>query len=400
MTKLAAERNSTNTKNAAAYVIQLVAASVNSCDAPEKPDHIEWQNVFDFAKNQSVLNLVAYACETLKNKPDSKDMQYLREFRKQKMIIEAEQQIETEDVMDKLEEAGIRHMPLKGFIVKNLFPSPDMRTMGDIDMLLDPDRIDDAVEIFAKEGFSFHSDGDLHANLCHGNAHFEFHRMLVNESYKNQTAYFGDGFSRAVKCDGYDYRYELSREDMYIFLLAHLAKHYRYGGTGIRTVLDLYIYRKAYPDLDMKYIYTETGKIGIDKFQRHAEEIADDWFSGSFDGTFNAISAYIISGGVYGIKGMFLVNEVINESEGKSLAFGKFKKIFLMIFPGYKLMCELFPVLQKHRILLPIYWIIRWVKSLTSKNSNLKNTIHASSDILNTDDEMIAAQRAAELGEL
>lgn len=397
---MAAERNSTNTKNAAAYVIQLVAASVNSCNAPEKPDNIEWQNVFDFARNQSVLNLVAYACETLKNKPDSKDMQYLREFRKQKMIIEAEQQIETEDVMDKLEEAGIRHMPLKGFIVKNLFPSPDMRTMGDIDMLLDPDRIDDAVEMFAKEGFSFHSDGDLHANLCHGNAHFEFHRMLVNESYKNLTAYFGDGFSRAVKSDGYNYRYELSREDMYIFLLAHLAKHYRYGGTGIRTVLDLYIYRKAYPDLDMKYIYAETGKIGIDKFQRHAEEIADDWFSGSFDGTFNDISAYIISGGVYGIKGMFLVNEVINESEGKSLAFGKFKKIFLMIFPGYKLMCELFPVLEKHRILMPIYWIIRWIKSLTSKNSNLKNTIHASSDILNTDDEMIAAQRAAELGEL
>lgn len=387
-------------KDIAAYVIKLVAAAVNSSSAPEKPEELSWADIFAFAEKQNVLNLVSYACETLDSKPPKKEMQYLREFRKQKMVVEAEQQVETEYVMDRLEKAGIRHMPLKGFVVKNLYPSPDMRTMSDVDMLLEADRIDDAVEMFANRGFSFHNDGDLHANLCHGNTNFEFHRMLVNDSYKNLTAYYGDGFSRAVKCEGYNCRYEMSREDMYIFLLAHLAKHYRYGGTGIRTVLDLYVYRKAYADLDMDYIYAETEKIGLNKFQRHAEEIADEWFSGGFDGTFNDISAYIISGGVYGKRGMFLVNEVINESEGKSLAFGKFRKIFLMIFPGYKLMCELYPVLKKYKFLMPVFWIVRWVKSLTSKNSNLKNTIHASSDILNTSDEMIAAQRAAELGEL
>ena len=397
---MAAETEKKDVKAVATYVIQLAAAAVNSASAPEKPEAVSWEDVFDFAESQSVLNLVSYACETLKNKPKGKGMQYLREFRKQKMIVEAEQQIEAEDVMDRLEKAGIRHMPLKGFVVKNLYPSPDMRTMSDIDLLLDAERIDDAVEMFTSHGFSFHSDGDLHANVVHGNAHFEFHRSLVNESYKNLTAYFGDGFSRAVRVDGYNCRYKLSREDMYIFLLAHLAKHYRYGGTGIRTVLDLYVYRKAYADLDMDYIYAETEKIGLDKFQRHAEAVADEWFSGGFDGTFNDISAYIISGGVYGTKGLFLVNEVINESEGKSLAFGKFKKIFLMIFPGYKLMCELFPVLKKHKILMPLYWVIRWIKSLAGKNSNLKNTIHASSDILNASDETIAAQRAAELGEL
>lgn len=389
-----------NIKDIAAYVIKLVAAAVNSSSAPEKPDELKWEDIFAFAEKQNVLNLVSYACETLGQKPPKKDMQYLREFRKQKMVVEAEQQIETEDVMDRLEKAGIRYMPLKGFVVKNLYPSPDMRTMGDVDMLLDASRIDDAVEMLLSHGFSFHSDGDLHTNVVHGNAHFEFHRMLVNESYKNLTEYFGDGFSRAVKCGGYNCRYELSKEDMYIFLLAHLAKHYRYGGTGIRTVLDLYVYRKAYAELDMDYIYAETAKLKMDKFQRHVEEIADDWFGGSFDGSFNDISAYIISGGVYGTRGLFLVNEVINESEGKSLAFGKFKKIFLMVFPGYKLMCELFPILKKYKFLMPVFWVIRWIKSLTGKNSNLKNTIHASSDILNASDEMIAAQRAAELEEL
>lgn len=384
----------------AAYVICLVASAVNNRKAPEKPENLSWQEVFDFAKRQSVLNLVSYACETLTDKPESQQMKYLREFRKQKMIIEAQQEIEACDVFDRLETMGVRYMPLKGYIVKNLYPSPDMRTMSDIDVLADADRIREVGDALVKEGFSFDGEGDLHANLKRGQASFELHRFLVNQSYKNLTAYFGDGFSRAKKCDGFNYRYELSREDMYIFLLAHLAKHYRYGGTGIRTVLDLYVYRRACPNLDMDYVYAETEKIGIDRFQRKVEKIADDWFGGSFNGEFNAVSGYIISGGTYGVHDRNVVNDVINQSEGKSVTAGKIKSIFRMIFPDYKLMSELFPQLKKCAVLLPVFWVIRWFKSLFGKNSNLKKTMEISADIINADENDIAAQREAELGEL
>lgn len=385
-------------QNIAAYTIKLAAAAVNSSPAPEKPDEITWEAVIDFAKKQTVLNLISYACETLKNKPEGDTMKYLREFRKQKIVVEAEQEIEAEDAMDKLEAMGIRHMPLKGYIVKNLYPSPDMRTMGDIDLLIEDSRMQDVIDEFMSDGFKFFGNGDLHCNLVRGNAHFEFHRALVNASYKNLTAYFGDGFARAVRTDGYSYRYELSREDLYIFLIAHLAKHYRYGGTGIRTVLDLYVYRKAIPDLDTEYIYRETEKIGLDKFQRKAEKIADDWFGGSFDGTFDSVSGYIISGGVYGTHDRNLVNEMINSND--NMALGKFKSIMSMVFPNYQLMSEWFPVLKKYKFLLPVFWIVRWFKSLTNKNGSLKKTLTISSEIINADDSAIAAQRDAELGEL
>lgn len=387
-------------KNVAAYVIRLTAATVNSQKAPENADNIPWQDIIDFAESQSVLNIVAYACETLDNKPDARTMKYLREFRKQRMIIEAQQEIETCDAFDRLEQMGIRHMPLKGCVVKYLYPSPDMRTMGDTDILVDPEQMDEITQAFVADGFAFYGDGDLHTNLKRGKAHFEFHRALVNTSYKNLTAYFGSGFDRAVKCEGSQYRYKLSREDMYIFLLAHLAKHYRYGGTGIRTVLDLYVYRRAYPELDMNYIYAETAKIGLDRFQRKAEKIADDWFGGSFDGSFDSVSGYIISGGTYGMKDRNIVNEMINNSEGKSITAGKIKSIFSMIFPNYELMSELFPVLKKYKFLLPLMWIARWFKSVFGKNSGLKNTLNVSAEILSADDEAIAAQRDAELGEL
>ncbi len=385
-------------ESAAAYVIRLVATAVNCTSAPVKPEKLTWDSIIDFAKKQNVLNMVSYACETLAQKPDTDMMKYLREYRKQKIVLEAKQELETNDVIEKLESMGIRHMPLKGYIVKNLYPSPDMRTMSDIDILVEPSRIDDAVKAMKAGGFELSSDGDLHCNIDRGNVHFEFHRALVNESYKNLTAYFGNGFTRAKKSDGYNYKYELSREDMYVFLLAHLAKHYRYGGTGIRTMLDLYVYRRAYPDLDMNYILEETEKIGLEKFQLIAEKIADDWFGGSFDGVFDSVSGYIISGGVYGKKEMSVVNRMINSDENVNV--GKFKSIWFMIFPDYQLMSELFPILQKYKFLLPLFWVIRWFKSLTSKNSNLKNTINISSEILNVDEAAIAAQRDAGLGDL
>lgn len=387
-----------NRKDVAAYVINLVAAAVNSTKAPEKPENISWSSIIRFAKEQCVLNLVAYACETLSEKPDAETFKLFREFRKHKIVVEAEQEIIAGDIFDKLEEMGIKHMPLKGYIIKNFYPSPDMRTMSDIDVLIDTDRMDDAVKICVDEGFEFSSDGDLHCNIDKGNSHFEFHKALVNTSYKNLTAYYGDGFVHARKADGYNYRYEMSHEDLYVFMLAHLAKHYRYGGTGIRTVLDLYVFRKALPDLDMEYILNETAKIGLDKFQKTAERVADEWFSDIFDGEFDSVSAYIISGGVYGTFDFHVVNQMINNNE--NMAVGKFKSIFSMIFPSYELMSELFPALKKAKILLPLFWVIRWVKSVTDKNSNLKKTIKISSEIINVDDSAVAAQRDAGLGEL
>lgn len=385
-------------KYTAAYVIQLVASAVNSQTPPPKPENISWENVVEFSIKQNVLNIVGYACETLECKPDEKVMQFLREFIKHKAVIEAEQEVVCSELMDKLEEADIKYMPLKGYIIKNLYPRLDMRTMGDIDFLVEEEKIDGLISDLTSDDYIFLGHGDLHSNVKKGRTHIEFHRTLFNKSYRRLTEYFGVGFERAVKNEEKSYRYDLKNEDMYIFLLAHLAKHYRYAGTGIRTVLDIYIFRKAYPELDMNYIHTQTAEIGLLKFQKKIEVIADDWFGGSFNGEFNSVSAYIASGGVYGSEDMNNVNKMINSSE--NITAGKAKSVFMMVFPPYSLMSELFPVLKKHKLLLPLFWIIRWIKSLSSDRQNLKNTISTTNKIISADDFYVKAQRDAEIEEL
>ena len=79
-------------KRTAADVIALIASTVNGFALPVN-EITDWQGIIDFAKKQSVLNLVAYAAESLKIKPDERTMRFLDEFRMQKMVVEAQQEL-------------------------------------------------------------------------------------------------------------------------------------------------------------------------------------------------------------------------------------------------------------------------------------------------------------------
>lgn len=379
-------------KSVSAYVINLVASVINGTVPPENDANLDWGKIIDFAKKQCVLNIIAYSCEKLTNKPDPTTLKYLKEFRMQKIVVEAQQEIEACDAMDKLEKMGVRHMPLKGYIVKNLYPSPDMRTMGDLDLLVEPDRCDEVVKAFEADGFSFCGEGNLHSNVERGNAYIEFHRSMVDEEHETLNGYFGNGFERATPADGYSYRYELSREDLYIFLIAHVAKHYRYGGTGIRTLLDLYIYRKAYTDLDLDYIHGELQKIGLDVFQEKIESIADEWYGGEFNGEFNSVSAYIISGGVYGTMNEAFLNEFINAND-EALETEKTKNFIRAIFPDKEIMSIRYPILKKCIFLLPVFWVIRFFETLIRYPVRFKNRAKHSVKILQIDNDLVNAQR-------
>ena len=70
-------------KRTAADVIALIASTVNGFALPVN-EITDWQGIIDFAKKQSVLNLVAYAAESLKIKPDERTMRFLDEFRMQR----------------------------------------------------------------------------------------------------------------------------------------------------------------------------------------------------------------------------------------------------------------------------------------------------------------------------
>lgn len=383
------------------YTIRLVAASVNGAAPDDIPDGISWSEIVDYADSHSVLNLVGYSAEKLQNAPPEYFAKLLKETKMKAKIVEAQQQIETQEALDKLEKMQVRHMPLKGFNIKDAYPMPDMRTMSDIDILIDRQKVDEVVSSFKEDGFEYRGEGDLHSVVNRNGIFFEFHRAMVDSQFEKLSAYFRDGFSRAVKCENCDYRYRLKHEDEYIFMIAHIAKHYRYGGTGIRTILDLYVYRRAYPDMDFEYISSELKKIGLDIFAKKAEALSENWFGGSFDGNFDGFAAYIASGGVYGsnenkLKNAFIVDNMKSENFSKK----KFKNLIDLLFPRLDIMSVRYPVLKKYKFLLPFFYIVRFFETLFCAPENAKNRIRESVDIMRISKEQIDVQKKSGIDEL
>lgn len=386
-------------KRIAAYVIGLISSVVNDSAPPENPGE-DWSKIIAFSKKQSVLNLVAYAAERLNGKPDEQIMKFLREYRMQKTVVEAQQELAACDACEKLDEMGIRHMLLKGSVMKNRYPSPDMRTMGDIDILVEADHCREAVDAFVADGFVFVDEGDLHSNVRKGNAYIELHRAMVDSNHEVLSDYYGDGFKLAKKSENGEYEYRLSDEDFYVFMIAHIAKHYRYGGLGIRFLLDLYVYEKSLPTLDINYIERELEKIGLKKFYEKIRKISYKWYSGEFDGSFDIMSEYIVSGGVYGIEGTEMQNSYIYDHLHEDIRFQKIKTVFKIVFLEYKEMKIRYPILEKKKFLLPLFWIVRFFDTMVHNPRNAKQRLDDSKKIVGIDDNMVKIQRKSGIEKL
>ena len=385
-------------KKIAAYVIKLLASVINGTKPPEN-DGLDWQKIIGLAQKHSVLNILSYAAEKLTVKPDEQTMKYLREFRMQKTVVEAQQELAACDICEKLDEMQVRHMLLKGSVIKKYYPSPDMRTMGDIDILIDADRCDEVVKAFIEDGFEFAGKGELHTNIRKGNAYVEFHRSMVDSFHTVLSEYYGDGFGRAEKCDG-SFSYELTDGDFYVFLIAHIAKHYRHGGTGIRSLLDLYVYEKALPNLDFEYINKELEKIGLLEFCKKIRKIAFNWYSGDFDGKFDLMSEYIAAGGVYGIEGTEMQNSYIFDHIDEDIRFQKIKTLFKIVFLGYDELKIRYPFLEGKKFLLPLFWIIRFFDTLIHNPRNAIQRLDDSKKIMSIDEEMVEVQRISGIKKL
>ena len=106
------------------------------------------------------------------------------------------------------------------------------------------------------------------------------HRSFFNRaSHPGQYEYFEKVKNKKIKDSGNLFGYHLSNEDFYIYLLAHMYNQYKSRGTGLRSLLDIYVFNKKLgASLDSEYIGAELTKLGLAEFERGMKEFADNVF--------------------------------------------------------------------------------------------------------------------------
>ena len=286
-------------------------------------------------------------------------------------------------VLQKLEEAGIWHMPLKGSMLKDLYPLPGMRQMSDVDILCDASREEDVRTIM--EGFGFSIDPLSRPNIrdeylkppacC-----FEMHRALFGPDHDERlTGYYRDVKSRLLPDEGFVYRYHFSDEDFYIYMIAHEYKHYSCSGTGLRSMLDTYVFlRKMGERLDWGYINGELNKLGITDFEKQNRSLALRLFEGkALTEQDQAMLDYLLSSGTYGTFQNKLRHDISAYGKG-GMARCRYLLNRLFFFPisrrnkRYDDFVWAYPLFYKHKFLLPLLPAYRLVRKWPIARAELR----------------------------
>lgn len=270
---------------------------------------------------------------------------------------------------DQLNEEEVWFVCLKGIVLQRLYPEPWCREMADHDLLVNPGREKDVKNIMESCGFTTISYGSGTHDVYHKMPilNFEIHTELFGTMHDEKLYHYyqnvKDRLIRKERCE-----YVLSPEDFYIYNIAHAYKHYTLGGTGLRTLLDIYMFLKK-NELDWTYVKRETEKLGISAFEKNTRELAEKTYTyGKLTESEKNELDYILSSGVHGTV-RHRIENVLTKKKWSRIEYmvQRFRVPFSKKNPSYQTFASTYPFFYKHMILLPFLPFYRIFRSMKGK---------------------------------
>ena len=255
-----------------------------------------------------------------------------------------------------LEKAGIAFLPLKGSVLRDYYPEPWMRTSCDIDVLVHKEDLESAISYLSDTLNFVEKERATHdvSLFSPTGVHIELHFDLVEEGRANNAIdVLSAVWDNAFLSEGSKYRYEMDDAFFYFYHIAHMAKHFENGGCGIRPFIDLWILdRMENADKSKRDELLERGS--LDTFAKVARKLSEVWLDGSeADDLSWQMQSFLLHGGVYGSAD----NRVML---GQSKKGGRAGYLLSRIFIPYDKLKRYYPILEKHRWLMPFMQVRRW----------------------------------------
>ena len=352
-------------------VLYLLSCAANSQKADKsKIDTMDLDALYALCKEHSISALVSSVLlEHIREKREW----YTKWSEEQMKALYRDMNFATEraKILAFLEKNGIWYMPMKGIVLKDYYPQPELREFADNDILIDASRAGDVREFMlkngyrAKEGDSGHVD-EYEKEPCFN---FEMHRALYHTNNPVFYDYYKDVKNRLLKDDGNRFGYHFSDEDFYVFMVSHAYRHYRDNGVGIRSLSDIYVYNKALGEtLDYGYIEEQLANIDSLDFEKQMRDLARKAFGDSnpaFSEVEEKVLLYYFGSGTFGTEEQAAINHMKHlTGEADFSASGRRKYWLKRLFDleQYK---QDFPRAYKTKILIPFLIVYRALRGLT-----------------------------------
>lgn len=279
-----------------------------------------------------------------------------------------------QEMSDILSKNEIKHVFFKGIQLREYYPVPQSRVMGDIDVLISPDSRERAREVLTENGFRLVNSNGPVWDYSKNGVTVEVHTKIISGKVGSSDAesYFLDAIDHA-QFDGFSGKLENNYH--FAYLLTHIAHHFWFYGAGIKLVLDLAAFMKA-EEINLDAVLKIMSEIGLEDFSKVVLSVCQKWFGVGKDYACSTQTTeeFLTSFGAFGNlnRNKAAVVERKELEEGKKTS--RFMTKLRLLFPPYRKLKEIpyISFIEGRPYLTPIAWIYRIFYNLKNRRAFIK----------------------------
>ena len=375
------------------FLVNTVGGIMRQDDLREMYGRVNWEKMFREADYHKIANIIYLASLGKGDEiPERWRERFFERYQKALRFGDVYREAQQEILM-MMEMMNLPCFVISSCAIRELYPVPEMAACGLLKLLVDEKSYVLAkgymVDLGYETDYSYKGYGEHMKNAAGFDMEIYYKLPLRTRLYDKNMKLM---LETAPFWGRYKYVRGFSLENQFVYMLASAAYAYVTDALLIRNVLDLYVFHRMWKEkMNIESIEKRMEGFRVDELGKKILQIAYMWFGSkgekASDGLPEDIKVYdilenrILSRGVLNnetdqqaLKLERLVQREINREQfrEKRAAFTeKWRKrrkntgrMLRWVFPEYKYMCVIYPILEDFSILLPICWIWRGIRQL------------------------------------
>lgn len=362
------------------YLLHLLGAYLRE-DVPDPADNVDWDALLNLAQIHSVTGILGYMGKKYNLCQDPQRNAAFRSLCMNTIALFARRYALAQAVVRELDQAGIDHILMKGFVLRDCYPVPELRTFTDIDIVIRPEDRAKAHKLMLSLGFVVKDGWEPVYSYYRGNEYYEIHTQIMEIDVSEKAdyrGYFANAWAHAQPVSEHSFRF--TPEFHFLYMLTHIAKHIHGSGAGIRMYLDVATFIQYHGDgLDWRWIETQLRELKLYDFACVVLASVNRWFGIKSPMKFALITEEILDdfteftleAGVFGHHNRDGALAKMKHEQQDAPA-SRAKLLLRMAFPKAETIQSRYTYLQDKPWLLPVAWVHRFVKTRSGTEQHLE----------------------------
>ena len=225
-------------REAEQYLLRVLRGFVQGEDPG--PFSGDWRQLLELAGIHSVMGILGHSVMSWPHADSEPYAQDLRRECLRTMQIFSRRGEAMAKLVQALADAGIDHLLFKGYVVRQYYTIPELRTFGDIDFLIRPEDRKKCDALMLQWGYEPKENWEPVFSYRKDAEFYEIHSSVLEtdiSEHADYREYFSHAWEHTERLG--EHTYVLRPEYHLLYLLAHIAKHICGYGAGVRMYLDI-----------------------------------------------------------------------------------------------------------------------------------------------------------------